>query len=64
MRLLIVEDDIEASAAMARGLAELGHDCILAEDGELGLKKAREGRFDVLIVDRMMPRMDGLTMVE
>ena len=64
MRLLIVEDDAEASEAMARGLGEAGHDCQTAEDGELGLMAARRGRFDVLIVDRMMPRLDGVGMVE
>jgi two-component system OmpR family response regulator len=64
MRLLIVEDDIEAGRAMATGLCERGHDCAHAPDGEAGLREARTGRFDVLIVDRMMPRMDGLSMVE
>ena len=64
MRLLIVEDDLEASAAMATGLREQGHDCAQAGDGEAGLMTARDGRFDVLIVDRMMPKLDGLSMVE
>ena len=64
MRLLIVEDDIEASAAMAKSLSELGHTCLTAEDGEIGLLRAHEGRFDVMIVDRMMPRMDGVSMVQ
>jgi two-component system OmpR family response regulator len=64
MRLLIVEDDVEAARAMATGLAEHGHDCSTAADGEAGLAAARADRFDVLIVDRMMPRMDGVTMVE
>jgi two-component system OmpR family response regulator len=64
MRLLIVEDDLEASRAMVTGLSEKGHDCVTAPDGEAGLVAARDGTFDVLIVDRMMPRMDGVTMVE
>jgi two-component system OmpR family response regulator len=64
MRLLIVEDDLEASAAMAKSLSELGHICLTAEDGEVGLRMSREGQFDVMIVDRMMPRMDGVSMVE
>lgn len=64
MRLLIVEDDLEAAEAMARGLAERGHECAKAPDGQAGLTEARTGRFDVLIVDRMMPKMDGLSMVE
>ena len=64
MRILIVEDDLEAADAMARGLVEAGHACERAEDGEAGLAAARAGGFDVLIVDRMMPRMDGVTLVE
>jgi two-component system OmpR family response regulator len=64
MRLLIVEDDVEASRAMVTGLAEKGHQCVTAADGQDGLKAARDQRFDVLIIDRMMPRMDGVTLVE
>ena len=64
MRLLIVEDDVDASAAMCRGLTEAGHDCETAPDGLAGLRSAEKGGFDVLVVDRMMPRMDGVTMVE
>ena len=64
MRVLIVEDDAEAASAMQAGLAEAGHDCDLAADGVAGLAAAQAGAFDVLIVDRMMPRMDGIGMVE
>ena len=64
MNLLIVEDDLEAAKAMGTGLTEAGHVCAFAADGALGLSAARDGGFDVLIVDRMMPKMDGVTMVE
>ena len=64
MRILIVEDDAEAGAAMVRGLNEAGSDVVHAPDGVQGLKAAEAGGFDVLVVDRMMPNMDGLTMVE
>jgi two-component system OmpR family response regulator len=64
MRILIVEDDLEAGAAMSRGLGEAGHEVTHAADGALGLKSAEAGGFDVMVVDRMMPNMDGLTMVE
>jgi two-component system OmpR family response regulator len=64
MRVLIVEDDTEASDAMAKGLAEAGHECVAAADGEAGLAAAAGAKFDVLIVDRMMPRLDGVTMTE
>ncbi len=64
MKLLVVEDDLEAAAAMITGLTEAGHACQSAPDGLAGLTAARDTRFDVLIVDRMMPIMDGVTMVE
>ena len=63
MRILIMEDDAEAAAAMAKGLAEGGHEADVAADGALGLKAAEKGGFDVMVVDRMMPNMDGLTAV-
>jgi two-component system OmpR family response regulator len=64
VRILIVEDDLEAADAMERGLSEGGHDCRRAADGEAGLEAAREGGFDVMIIDRMMPKMDGVALVE
>lgn len=64
MRILIVEDDLEAAEVMDRGLSEAGHECLRAADGEEGLSSAQAGEFDVMIVDRMMPRMDGVSMVQ
>jgi two-component system OmpR family response regulator len=64
MRILIVEDDVEAAEAMARGLTDAGHGCVTAADGEEGLAAARAGEFDVMIVDRMMPKMNGVQLVE
>jgi two-component system OmpR family response regulator len=64
MRILVIEDDLDAGAAMARGLSEAGHEVRHVGDGELGLEAARGGGFDVMVVDRMMPKMDGLTLVE
>ena len=64
MRILIVEDDLEAAEVMDRGLTEAGHECVRASDGEAGLSAAQAGEFDVMIVDRMMPRMDGITMIQ
>jgi two-component system OmpR family response regulator len=49
---------------MAKGLVEAGHDCSSAADGEAGVIAALAERFDVMIVDRMMPRLDGVAMVE
>jgi two-component system OmpR family response regulator len=64
MRILIVEDDVEAAEAMSRTLTEAGHACVNAADGEEGLTAARAGEFDVMVVDRMMPKMNGVQLVE
>jgi two-component system OmpR family response regulator len=64
MRILIIEDDRDAADAMARGLGESGHETATADDGHAGLEAARKGGFDVLVVDRMMPKMDGVQVVE
>jgi len=64
MRLLVVEDDVEAAEAMARCLDEEGHECLVAADGEAGLRAAEKGRFDVMVVDRMLPKLDGVSMVQ
>ena len=63
MRILVVEDDREAAAYLTRGLKESGHIVDHAPDGQDGLHLAIGGSDAVAIVDRMMPRMDGLTMV-
>ena len=64
VRILVVEDDAEAAAAMCRGLTEAGHACTTAFDGAKGLDATRGAAFDVMVVDRMMPRMDGVSLVE
>jgi two-component system OmpR family response regulator len=64
MRILIVEDDLQAAETMDRHLTEVGHTCTRAADGEDGLAAARGGEFDVMIVDRMMPRMDGVELIQ
>jgi two-component system OmpR family response regulator len=63
VRLLVVEDDDRAGSYLARGLTESGHIVDRAADGELGLALASEGIYDVLIVDRRLPVMDGLTLI-
>ncbi|HHN66935.1 MAG TPA: response regulator transcription factor, partial [Thermopetrobacter sp.] len=61
MQLLVIEDDTEAAGWLVKGLKEAGHVADHAADGEEGLQMARDGDYDVLVVDRMMPKMDGLT---
>lgn len=64
MRILLIEDDREAATYLTRALREAGHVADHAADGEEGLHLAREGGYDVLIVDRMLPRRDGLSVIE
>ena len=63
MRVLLIEDDKEAAAYLAKGLGESGHVAEVANDGDTGLALAREARFDALIVDRMLPARDGLAVI-
>jgi len=64
MRVLIVEDDRTAADFLAKALAEAGYHTEIAGDGETGLELATSSSFGVLIVDRMLPKLDGLSMVE
>jgi len=64
MRVLVIEDDREAAGFLLKALKESGHFAEHAADGETGLELASEGRFDVLVVDRMLPRRDGLSIIE
>lgn len=64
MRILIVEDDSETNRFVARGLAELGHRVVTSTDGRDGLFQATGDQFDALIVDRMLPGLDGLSLIK
>jgi two-component system, OmpR family, response regulator len=63
MHLLLIEDDRPAAAYLSKGLGEVGHVVDHAADGEDGLHLALTGHYDVLIVDRMLPKRDGLTVI-
>jgi two-component system OmpR family response regulator len=64
MRVLLIEDDRETTAYVARGLREQGHVVDLAATGRDGLFLATDGGYDVLIVDRMLPGLDGISLVK
>ncbi len=64
MRVLVIEDDREIAHFLQKGLKESGHSADLVDDGEAGLEMARSGIYDVLIVDRMLPRRDGLSVIQ
>jgi len=63
MRVLVIEDDRESAHFLQKALKESGHSAELAHDGQEGLGLARDGGFDVLVVDRMLPGLDGLSVV-
>jgi len=63
MRLLIIEDDRESADYLVKAFREVGHVAELASDGEEGLALAESGDYDVLVVDRMLPKRDGLSVI-
>lgn len=63
MKILIVEDDREGAAYLAKGLREAGHGVDLAETGLDGYALAESGDYDILVVDRMLPKLDGLSLI-
>ena len=63
MRILIIEDDHETAGYLAKGLKEAGHVADVAGDGEDGLHLASSRDYDVLVVDRMLPKRDGLSLI-
>ena len=63
MRILLIEDDKEAAAYLVKGLSESGHRVDLAEHGRTGLEIARRDSFDAMIIDRMLPGLDGLSII-
>jgi two-component system OmpR family response regulator len=63
MRILIIEDDRAAAQYLIKGLKESGHVADYADDGEKGLEMALSHSYDVLVVDRMLPKRDGLSII-
>lgn len=64
MHILLVEDDAETATHVVKGLRQEGHLLDVANDGIDGLHLATEGQHDLLIVDRMLPRLDGVALVK
>jgi two-component system, OmpR family, copper resistance phosphate regulon response regulator CusR len=63
MRILVIEDEKKTAAFLAKGLREAGFSVDVAPDGETGLEQARATKFDLLIVDIMLPHKDGWDVV-
>lgn len=64
MRILLIEDDDKTAEYVSRGLAEAGHTCDVVNDGRDGLYQATREPYDVLVVDRMLPGLDGLSVIK
>jgi len=64
MHILVVEDDSDAADYISRGLREAGHAVDVSGDGEEGLALATTQGYDVIVVDRMLPSLDGLSLIE
>lgn len=64
IRLLVVEDDTQIRDYVAKGMAEAGHTVDLAEEGKQGLFLATTETYDAIIMDRMLPQLEGLTIIK
>lgn len=64
MQLLIVEDDVSLSKSLQRGLRESGHECTVSRTGSNGLTLALSQQYDVVLLDLMLPDMQGLDLLK
>ena len=64
MRILLVEDDREAASYLVKALKEAGHVAEHAADGDEGAHAVATGTYDVVVMDRMLPKRDGLSIVQ
>ncbi len=64
MKFLIVEDDAAAADSLKKGLLGFGYEVNVALDGEQGLEMARANTYDLWVIDIMMPKLDGLSMLK
>ncbi|MBV8791630.1 MAG: response regulator, partial [Pseudolabrys sp.] len=63
MRLLVIEDDRDAADYLVKAFREVGHVADQSNDGDEGLAMALDGNYDILIIDRMLPKRDGLSVI-
>ena len=62
-KILLVEDDRETASYLAKGLTQEGHSVEQATNGQDGLFRATDGSFDLIILDRMLPVLDGMSVL-
>src|SRR5438132_11214838 len=63
MRVLVVEDEVRLARQIASALTEAGHDPIIVHDGERALREATSTPFDLIVLDIILPRMDGFNVL-
>ena len=63
-KILLVEDDRETAAYLSKGLGQEGHSVELASNGQDGLFRATDGSFDLIVLDRMLPVLDGISVLK
>ena len=63
MKILIIEDDLTVAGYISKGLEESGHTPDVANDGKQGLLLATTNSYDVIVLDRMLPHIDGITIL-
>jgi two-component system OmpR family response regulator len=64
VHILLIEDDPDVAGHVAKGLREAGHIVEMVADGREGLLKAAADRYDVIVLDRMLPKIDGLKILQ
>ncbi len=64
MHILLIEDDVKISSFIEKGLREAGFNVDVCGDGQSGLDHALAGSYDVAVIDLMLPRLDGLSVIE
>ena len=64
MKILLVEDDESVADFIVAELTAAGHQCAHEKDGEAGYQAALDNDYDTMVIDRMLPRMDGLTLIQ
>lgn len=63
MRVLLIEDDLNIGQALVKGFSEAGFECEWVRDGEAGAASARTQQADVIVLDQMLPKLDGLDLL-
>lgn len=64
MKILLIEDDLTVCSFIEKGLTNAGHSVDIANDGQKGLNLAQIGNYDAIILDRMLPKIDGITILK